>query len=347
MKKTTLSNYGFMILAFLLLSLSGWAQKRTISGVVQESKNNSPLEGATVTVKNSKVNTLSKEDGRFEINVPDGKSALVVSFVGYATTTLNIGANQNRVLVKMAEAGGNQMADVVIVGYQQQSLRKTTSSVQVISGKAIENLPAPSFDQLLQGKVSGINIQNFSGEPGVRNTFVVRGNSNISTNLNDGSDAARTLSTPLYVIDGIPLSINDVEGIATTGTNFLAGININDIESIVVQKDAAATAAWGSRGANGVVVIKTKRGETGKPQIRFSYYTGITEKPKLLRTIAGAEERHQKLGLLNEYGTYNQLGFIPQILTDSLNPAFNNTTDWQDLFYKTGKVNNSPYAEKS
>ena len=95
----------------------------------------------------------------------------------------------------------------------------------------------------------------------------------------NGLDEARTLSTPLYVIDGIPVSVNDIEGIASSGTNFFAGININDIESIVVQKDAAATAAWGSRGANGVIVIKTKRGRTGKPQVRFSYYTGITKKP--------------------------------------------------------------------
>ncbi|MCG7860666.1 TonB-dependent receptor plug domain-containing protein, partial [Flavihumibacter sediminis] len=93
------------------------------------------------------------------------------------------------------------------------------SAVQVVSGKSIENMPAPSFDQLLQGKVSGINIQNFSGEPGVRNTFTVRGNSTIVTDLNSGVDDARTLSTPLYVIDGIPISITDLESSASTGTN--------------------------------------------------------------------------------------------------------------------------------
>ncbi len=340
MKRSTLIQYSFGIIAFLLLSLTTLAQERRISGMVQDAKNN-PLEGATVSVKNSKVNTISKADGKFEITVPDGKSVIIVSFVGYEPVTINIGQNQTSVLIKMNESGGKKMDEVVIVGYQRQSMRKTTSAIQVISGKAIENLPAPSFDALLQGKVSGVNIQNFSGEPGVRNTFTVRGNSNISTDLNDGADEARTLSTPLYVIDGIPISVNDIEGIASSGTNFLAGININDIESIVVQKDAAATAAWGSRGANGVIVIKTKRGRTGKPQIRFSYYTGITKKPELLRTVVGAEERHQKLGLMNEYGNYNQLAFIPQLLSDSLNPAFNNATDWQDLFYKTGKVNNA------
>ncbi len=262
--------------------------------MVQESKNNSPLEGATVSLKNSKVNAITKDDGRFEIMIPDGKNALIISFVGYETATVNVAANQTSVIIKMDEGGGKQMGEVVIVGYQRQTLRKSTSAVQVVSGKSIENLPAPSFDALLQGKVSGVNIQNFSGEPGVRNTFTVRGNSNISTDLNNGVDEARTLSTPLYVIDGIPISINDIEGVASSGTNFLAGININDIESIVVQKDAAATAAWGSRGANGVITIKTKRGRTGKPQVRLSYYTGVTKKPELVKNSGGCRRAAPK-----------------------------------------------------
>ncbi len=350
MKKAILLHPGFLVFSFLLFSFTGFAQQRKISGIVQDAKNRAPLDGATVAVKNSKANAITKEDGRFEISVPEGKTSITVSFVGYETNTISIAANQTSVIVKLGEGGGKQMGEVVIVGYQRQTLRKSTSAVQVVSGKAIENLPAPSFDALLQGKVSGVNIQNFSGEPGVRNTFTVRGNSTITTDLNAGgndnrklsaTDEARSLSTPLYVIDGIPVSVNDIEGVASSGTNVLAGININDIESIVVQKDAAATAAWGSRGANGVIVIKTKRGKTGKPQIRFSYYTGVTKKPELLRTVVGAEERHQKLGLLNEYGTYSQLAQVPQLLSDSLNPSFNNATDWQDLFYQTGSVNNA------
>ena len=299
MKKELLLKRVVGTIVFLIISVIGMAQDRQVTGIVRDDKS-SPLEGATVSVKNSTKNTLTKADGKFQISVPNGKITLRISFVGYEATTITVAENQTNVIVKMDAASTNKMADVVVVGYQKQSLRKTTSAVQVISGREIENLPAPSFDQLLQGKVSGVNIQNFSGEPGVRNTFVVRGNSNISTNLNDavddgrkhdGTDEARTLSTPLYVIDGIPLSINDIEGVASSGTNFLAGININDIESIVVQKDAAATAAWGSRGANGVIVIKTKRGRTGKPQVRVSYYTGITQKPKLLRTVAGGRRK--------------------------------------------------------
>lgn len=321
---------------FVLLSFVARGQE-AVTGTVVNSKDQSPLNGVSIQIKGQKQGTNTDTDGRFTIRAIKGQ-VLVISFVGFATKEVAVTGGPLNITLETKNAG---LSEVVVLGYQKQSLRKTTSAVQVVSGKAIENLPAPSFDQLLQGKVSGVNIQNFTGEPGVRNTFTVRGNSTIVTDLNgSGVDEARTLSTPLYVIDGIPMSITDLEGISSTGTNFLAGININDIESIVVQKDAAATAVWGSRGANGVVVIKTKRGRAGTPQFRFSYYTGLTQKPKLLRTVAGAEERRQKLALMREYGSHSQLSNIPQILSDSLNPAFNNATDWQDIFYQSGIIHN-------
>ena len=314
--------------------------QQKITGIVKDKKGKA-IDGASIQFKESKSGTTSDEEGKFSIAFPNNvsKAILVISSVGFQKNEIKVVPGQSITSV-MTPHNNNNLGDVVVVGYQKQSIKKTTSAIQVISGKAIENLPAPSFDQLLQGKVSGINIQNFSGEPGVRNTFTVRGNSTITTDLNKGIDQASTLSTPLYIVDGIPLSINDLEGIASSGTNMLAGININDIESIVVQKDAAATATWGSRGANGVVVIKTKRGKPGKPVFKFSYYTGITQRPQLLTTVTGAEERAQKLGIMNTYGTYQQLYNVPQVLSDSLNPAFNNATDWQDLFYRSGLVNN-------
>lgn len=328
-----------LLLQFIFCSAL-FAQEK-VTGVVKD-KNGKPIDGASIQFKGSKSGTATNEEGKFSIPFPAGvqKATLVITSVGLQKNELTVGPGQSIISV-MAPYNDNNLNDVVVVGYQKQSIRKTTSAIQVITGKSIENLPAPSFDQLLQGKVSGINIQNFSGEPGVRNTFTVRGNSTISTDLNNGVDAASTLSTPLYIVDGIPLSINDLEGISSSGTNMLAGININDIESIIVQKDAAATATWGSRGANGVVIIKTKRGKPGKPVFKVSYYTGITQRPQLLTTVTGAEERDQKIGLMNQYGTYAQLGNIPQVLSDSLNPAFNNATDWQDLFYRSGLINNA------
>lgn len=235
----------------------------------------------------------------------------------------------------------------MIIGHQETTQRLTTAAVTTISGKEIENLPSPSFANLLQGKVAGVNIQNYSGEPGVNNTFVVRGNTNLSSSLTE----AQAMSGPLYVIDGVPTNLQDIGTFDNTGTSVLAGINVNDIASIQVEKDAAATAAWGSRGANGVVIITTKRGNSPTPHFSVNYYTGITEKPAALPTVIGAAERTQKMNLLYAYGSYQDLGGlygqyyamhqgIPQMLTDSLNPSFNNATDWQGLFYRVGVVHN-------
>lgn len=297
------------------------------------------LSGASIKELGVPKNVVqSSGNGEFSINVASGEASIVVSFIGYNEQTIKVNNRKN--ITVTLQPSVSMLKDAVVIGYQAQSRKKTTSAVQIIEGKQIENLPAPSFETLLQGRVAGINIQTFSGEPGVRNTFTVRGNTTISTDLNAEVDLANTLSSPLYIIDGIPLSIADLAGSNATGSNAIAGINVNDIESIVVQKDAAATAVWGSRGANGVITIKTKKGLMGKPTVRLSYYTGLTQRPELQRTVAGAEERRQKMGLLKEYGTYNQLSNIPQILTDSLNPSYNNATDWQDLFYQSGKVNN-------
>lgn len=306
-----------------------------IHGVAKDERNR-PFAGVSVRVAGKNITAVTDSRGAYEIQASVGDS-LRFTFVGYKTKTLAVKGVVLNLSLQLDEGQG--LDEVVVIGYQQQSLRKTTSAVQVVSGKQIENLPAPSFETLLQGRVSGINIQNFTGEPGVRNTFTVRGNTTISGGLNDEVDLANTMSSPLFVIDGMPISSTDLSG-GATGTNYIAGINVNDIESIVVQKDAAATAVWGSRGANGVIIIKTKQGSTGRPTVRLSYYTGASQRPELQRTYAGAEERRQKMDILNEYGSHAQLGVISQILTDSLNPSYNNATDWQDLFYSTGRISN-------
>jgi TonB-linked SusC/RagA family outer membrane protein len=340
MKKSKLLYFSFVLLALLLFSISGIAQRK-ITGVVEDAKTNSPLEGATITVKNSKTNTISKEGGRFEITVPNGKVSLVVTFVGYQAKTLTVAANETTVQVNLNESS-NQLNDVVIVGVQVQSRRKTTSAISTVLAKDIQYLPSPSVDNLLQGRVAGLDVQISSGEPGVTPTVVVRGNSKLSTNISDNNVAlAHALSGPLYVIDGVPTNPEDISNIFdATGTDFLAGININDIASVDVQKDAAATAAWGSRGANGVIYITTKKGIAKVPEFRVNIYGGTTQQPQLLQTSTGAAEREQKMNIINQYATPAQLASLPQLLTDSLNPYFNNATDWQGLFYRTGAIQN-------
>jgi len=318
------------------------AQDIIISGSVKD-ENGAVLAGVTVLEKGKKTATATGVDGQFKLKVSKVPTTLVFSAIGFQRQQVTI---KDAHFLKVSLRTENSiMEDVVVIGQQKQALRKTTSSLQVISGKEIENLPAPSFESLLQGRVSGVNIQNFSGEPGVRNTFTIRGNSTLNATLyDDRFDLAKTLSSPLYIIDGIPLSVTDLATSSATGTNYIAGININDIESIVIQKDAAATAVWGSRGANGVVVIKTKVGQRTKPQIRISYYKGITERPNLQRTFVGAAERQKKLEIIEAYAGYQDLGNIPQPLTDSLNASYNNATDWQSLSYRTGNIDNVDFS---
>lgn len=333
----------FGTILFLLCMLCSTAQDRQVTGMVKDEKDQ-PLSGATVTVKNGTVSTSTKPDGKFQIKVPNGKVTLVITYVGYEKLTVAIAETQTSVTVKMNESASKKsMDEVIVVGVQRQTKRTATMAVSSVLSKDIENLPSPSIDNLLQGRVAGLNVQIGSGEPGVAPTVVVRGNSRVNTNIGNSPDIAQAsaLSGPLYVIDGIPTNPEDIaSSIDATGTNYLAGININDIESVDVQKDAAATAAWGSRGANGVIYIKTKRGRSSKPEFRVNAYGGITQQPQLLNTVTGAAERKLKMDIINQYATPSQLSNLPQVLTDYNNPYFNNAEDWQGLFYKNGSVKN-------
>jgi len=304
-------------------------------------ENGQPLSGVSVHETGGKGGTMTNDKGEFSLRVRDIDGGIEFSSVGYASQRVRIG--KRLVLDVRLKAEDKSMQDVVVVGSQEQSRRTTTAAVSSVSGKVIENMPAPSVDAVLQGRVAGLNVQVSSGEPGVAPTVVVRGNTKVSTKIGDANVAqARALSGPLYVIDGIPVNPDDIaNSIDATGTNYLAGININDIENVDVQKDAAATAAWGSRGANGVIYIKTRRGSSSKPEFRVNVYGGITQQPPLLRTATGAAERTQKMTIINQYATPGQLATLPQLLTDSLNPYYNNATDWQGLFYRNGAVRNA------
>lgn len=327
------------IFLFFLISCNLlFAQVTNITGTIKDDKGG-VLPGITVSEKGTTNQAATGSDGVFTLKVQKLPTTIVVRGIGFKSKEQQVQSEKGISIVLATD--NSALDEVVVVGYQKQSAKKSTGAVQVISGKTIEDLPAPSFESLLQGRVAGVNIQNFTGEPGARNTFTVRGNSTISPDLNAEIDLANTMSSPLYIIDGMPLSVTDLANSGATGTNYVAGINVNDIESIVIQKDAAGTAVWGSRGANGVIVIRTKRGLSGKPQARVSYYKGITERPQLQRTLGGATERRAKMDILSQYANWSQMRGFNQPLTDSLNPSYNNATDWQDLFYTTGNIDNA------
>ncbi|HVI43970.1 MAG TPA: SusC/RagA family TonB-linked outer membrane protein [Chitinophaga sp.] len=326
----------------LLLALMGFlclyalAQERKISGTVLDDKGN-PLPGVSIKEAGTNNGTATTPDGKFALALKGSSNVYIVSFIGYETQTVKVGNIYSfKVTLK---PDSKSLKDVVVIGYQEVKRTKSTAAVTSITGKDIENLPAASIDVLLQGKLSGVNVQNFTGQPGVKTSLMVRGNTRLMSSSNFNGDEA--FSNPLYVIDGIPISDDEVKAFDGTGTNFLASLNPNDVESIDILKDASAAAIYGSRGANGVIIVKTKRGQNGKPRFSLNGYYGYVEKPQKVSTVIGAEERRRKMDLIQLYGDRSLFETkLPQMLTDSLNPAFNNSNDWQGMFYRPGAIQN-------
>lgn len=325
----------------LIDSVTGFHQPVSppVNGVVRGADGQF-LANVNILVKGTDRGTTTDSRGRFSIEAGIG-DILVVSFIGYDSQEIRVSDDSPiNIILSFSQ---KSMNEIVVIGYQQIQRKKSTMAISSLSGKDVENLPAPSVDVLLQGKIPGVNVQNFTGMPGVKTSLMIRGNTKLMSPDSFNGDLA--FSNPLYVIDGIPISDDEVRAFDGTGINFLTSLNPNDIESIDVLKDASAAAIYGSRGANGVIIIKTKRGSIGAPRFSLNAYYGIVEKPRLVETVYGAEERRRKMELMRHYGDYQKFyNQLPQMLTDSLNPAFNNSNDWQALFYQPGNVKNVDFA---
>ncbi len=334
--KLNFTNYYYPLFILILLASIpkiSLAQSK-ISGTVVD-KTNLPLPGVSVVEKGTKNGTVTNAQGKFSLTVSSDKAVVTATMIGFGSQSLSVTGRPVLNFTLQDDVTG--LKDVVLIGYQKITRKKTTAAISSVSAKELADLPAASFDQLLQGRVSGVNVQNFSGQPGVAPTVSVRGNSLVSR----GYDVFNVVNSPLYVVDGVPQPNEEYVGPgAGTGTNYLAGINPVDIESIDVLKDASAAAIYGSRAANGVILITTKKGLSGEPRIFFNAYTGITQRPQLRDVTLGATERRQKMEVLNRQLDYAAKTQLPYILTDSLNSAYNGNTDWQDLFYRTGRISN-------
>ncbi|WP_276485785.1 SusC/RagA family TonB-linked outer membrane protein [Paraflavitalea pollutisoli] len=328
-----------LLLSLISLFVSAIAMAQAVSGTVKDEKG-APLEGVTISLRGTKVATQTDYKGHFSIPAP-GNGTLELAMIGYTKKIVPI-QNRNEINESM-QITQSSMDDIVVIGYQKITRKKNTAAISSISGKELANLPAASFDQLLQGRLAGVNVQNFTGEPGASPTVQIRG----TTTLSRGYDEYVITNQPLYVVDGIPQPAQDnyTPGMGT-GTNFIAGINPQDIESIDVLRDASAAAIYGSRAANGVIMVTTKRGRNTEPRVNLSLYTGFTQRPQLRNTTLGTTERRQKMEMINDLYAQQRLSdgqmiAMPYVLTDSLNPAFNGNTDWQDMFYQVGRINNA------
>ncbi|MCC9135662.1 SusC/RagA family TonB-linked outer membrane protein [Pontibacter silvestris] len=265
-----------LLLSFTLvltLMQQAFAQSRTVSGTVTDQSTGQGLPGVSIQVKGTSVGTATNADGAYTINVPTNGTTLVFRFIGYKTVERDIsGASNINVSLSLDNA---QLSEVVVTGYGERKQESFTGSAVTLGGAKFENKPFATVDQALQGNVPGLQLSSSSGTPGAVQNIRIRGISSITAD-----------NEPLYVIDGIPVmnqNVND-EDTGTGSLSPLSSINSNDIENVTVLKDASATALYGARGANGVIVITTKRGKAGKPVVSFSAQTGVVS-----RAVDGAD----------------------------------------------------------
>ncbi len=278
---------------------------RVITGTVRDSSNSAPLAGATVAVKGGTQTASTDSRGAFTLTVPDDNAVIQISFVGYVTREVVVGT-QNRVDITLASVSAD-LAQVVVVGYGTQNKKDITGSVKSVKAESFNRGIINSPQELLQGKVAGVNVTSASGEPGAIQGITVR-----------GPGGVRTGSTPLFVIDGLPL-----DNSSTGGGDPLTFINPQDIESMDVLKDASATAIYGSRGANGVIIITTKKGRAGTSSLGFSSNTGFSKIARAIPVLTADEFRTEvpKLGGQLDDGGAN--------------------TDWQDEITRTAITTNN------
>lgn len=274
-----------MLLLALCISTAILAQEKIVTGKISDSKDGSPIVGASVVPKGSTRGTSTGTDGSFRINVADGVTTLVISSVGFTTKEVDItGTTSANVAL---EASNLDLNEVVVVGYGTARRKDLTGAVSSIKSKDFNQGIMTSPDQLIQGKVAGVQMINNSGAPGGAATIRIRGNASV-----------RSGNQPLFVVDGFPLDGRtarpgvNIGGVGQTpDANPLNFINPNDIASIDILKDASATAIYGSRGANGVVIITTKRGLTGQPRIDVNASAGISRILKRFDVLDGNEYR--------------------------------------------------------
>ncbi|GAB3223576.1 SusC/RagA family TonB-linked outer membrane protein [Spirosoma arcticum] len=303
----------------------------TVRGTVTSSDNNEVLPGVSVTLKGTTRGTTTDAKGTFQLSVADSRAVLVFSYVGYQTQEVTVG-NQQSVNIQL-QPDNKSLNEVVVVGYGTVQKSDLTGSVAQLKTTGVGDQPITSVDQFVQGRVAGVQITQNTGAPGSGVTFLIR-----------GASSATGSTRPLIILDGYPIESSDNSATGGGGSNVyvsqvpasnpLANLNPSDIESIDILKDASATAIYGSRGSNGVVLITTKRGKSGRDRIEYGFRMDFSQLPKKLPVL----------------GTQDFLSFANEAAFNSGRDSVYKATDiagfagrnlfWQDLVYQTGVTQN-------
>ena len=291
-----------LVALFVIGCLQLMAQTRTIKGEVTDAQNGEALIGATVMVEGEKGGTVTDFDGNFSLQVSSSAKKIKVSYIGYIDKVLSISDNMK---VKL-ESDSKALADVVVIGYGTARKSDLTGSVATVKSKDFNKGLVSSPEQLINGKVSGVQIMSNSGSASAGSTIRVRG----GASLNASND-------PLIVLDGVPL---EQGGISGNSSNFLSMINPSDIESMTVLKDASSTAIYGSRASNGVIIITTKKGQQGAVKVNFNTTNSLETRAQMVDMLS----RDEFVNVINQFGTDNQKSLLGTA-----------NTDWNDEVYRT------------
>ncbi|ALI97977.1 SusC/RagA family TonB-linked outer membrane protein [Rufibacter tibetensis] len=295
-----------LLILLNVLSYSAMAQNRTISGRVVSTEDGTALPGVSVVVKGTTIGASTDVEGRYSISVT-GSPTLVFTFIGFTPREEAVG-NRSTIDVRLA-TDAKAIEEIVVTGYTTQNRREVTGSVATVKAEEVALVPLASFDQALQGKSPGILVQANSGQPGAAANILIRGRGSI-LGSND----------PLFVLDGIEISAGD-----------FSTLNPADFESFSILKDASATSIYGSRGANGVVVITSKKGLAGKARFEYNVQYGFSKAPESgLELMNSNQKLDYEISRGNPYDwTDEDLARLRQI-----------NTDWGDVFFQTGRTAN-------
>jgi len=293
-----------LAMSFTLICAQVWAQTKEVTGVVTDAKDGTPLSGVSVSLKGSSALTVTDAKGAFKISYSGKSATLIFSYVGYNDLEFVVTGTTANVQLTPGERSLNE---VVVVGYGQSQKKELTSSIVKVKGADVANTPVPNFNQALQGRAAGVFVESNNGKVGEGVKVRIRGQGSVNAS-----------NSPLYVIDGIPMVTGTISG------NALADINFNDVESFEILKDAAATAIYGSRAANGVILITTKKGKSGKPR----YQVGVQ---------VGSNQPTHKRGFLNadEY-----IKFFEEAATNTAKYHYNRADNWLGFSSEQAAINN-------
>lgn len=320
------SYYLICLLSLLAINFV-FGQERIIKGTVKDKKSGEPLIGVMVTVKPTNKGTSTDLDGNFELIVTPEDKSLVFAFFGMKETEVFITSESNYT-VKMEE-DISELEQVVVIGYGTKTRAELTEAVSTISSKEIQSMPITGIDQAMQGRAAGVQVTQNSAAPGGGVTVRIRGIGGFGNN------------NPLYVIDGFPVYSNDnissASGVSRVNPNVLNTIDPNDIENIEILKDASATAIYGSRGANGVVLITTKHGKKGQANINFDVYYGVQKVWKKLDMLKATEFAQ----LVNEAKSAAGDQTVEEFKDlNNVQEKYGSGTDWQDQIFRVAPISN-------